>query len=179
LRGRAAVVGAVLAATACGGPPRDAADATVATDTVAVTVDTATPAPAAPFDSAYAGVPDSAWIPVTGPTLIGFYPLRSNDQLEQDEGLATALDDFSYHIGTAMDSLTALGVSVHYQAGDTAWVRAGAARWRWVRDTDSADVGYVWVDARLRHASVYGVRSYADLIESARRFGATGAITPE
>jgi len=78
-----------------------------------------------------------------------------------------------------MDSLTAFGVAVQYQAGDTAWVRTETGRWRFVRDPDSAQVGYVWVDARLRHATVYGVRGYTDLIESARQFRATGAITPE
>ena len=74
---------------------------------------------------AFATVPDSAWIDVNGPTLIGFYPVVSNEQIEKDEGLATALDDFSFHPGTAQDSLRAAGFTVELRGGDTLWLRTG------------------------------------------------------
>lgn len=47
---------------------------------------------------------------MTRPTIVAFYPIVSNDSLAKDEGLAAALDDLSYHIGSAMDSLIAAGV---------------------------------------------------------------------
>jgi len=129
-------------------------------------------------DSAFSAVPDSAWIDVRGLTLIGFYPIRTNEELERDEDLATVLDDFSYYLGTAMDSLTAAGVTVHMHGGDTTWVRTDSSRWRWIRTPDSADVGYVFFDEHRRTAVLYGVRTTDELIESAKEFRATGAVAP-
>jgi hypothetical protein len=133
---------------------------------------------ASPVDSMFAVVADSEWVDVRGLTLVGFYPVRTNEQLEKDEGLATALDDFAYHIGTAMDSLIAIGVTVHYRGGDTLWFRTPSHRWRFVRSSDSAEVGYVFVDTTRNSAPLYGVRGYVDLIEYAREFKTTGQVRP-
>ena len=129
-------------------------------------------------DSGFAAVADSAWVDVHGLTLVGFYPIRTNEQLEKDEDLATALGDLSYHIGTAMDSLYAQGFTVHYRGGDTLWLRTPSRRWRFVRNADSADVGYVWSDTARNMAILYGVRGYVDLIEYAREFRSTGRLRP-
>lgn len=72
----------------------------------------AQPGPPATPASAFAFVPDSAWISVVGPTLVGFFPVKSNAEIDADGDLATVLDDFSYHLGTAMDSLQAQGFVV-------------------------------------------------------------------
>lgn len=129
-------------------------------------------------DSGFAAVADSVWVDVKGPTLVGFYPIRTNEQLEKDAGLASALDDFAYHIGTAMDSLYAQGFTVHYRGGDTLWLRTPSKRWRFVRDADSAEVGYVMSDTSRNMAVLYGVRGYVDLIEYAHEFRATGKLRP-
>lgn len=134
--------------------------------------------PAAVVDSTAASAPDSAWVDVTGLTLVGFYPIVSNEQLERDADLATILDDFSYHLGTAMDSLTARGVQAYLRGGDTLWLRTGAERWRFVRPPDSADVGFVFADTLRRRAIVYGVRTYVDLVEHMDEFRRTGQIRP-
>ena len=56
------------------------------------------------FPNAAAAVaPDSSWVVVAQPTIVAFHPLATNEQLETDEGLATALDDLAYHLGTSMD----------------------------------------------------------------------------
>jgi hypothetical protein len=144
-------------------------------NTAADVVDT-TVAPS--IDSGFAAVADSEWVDVKGPTLVGFYPVRTNEQLEKDEGLATALDDFAYHIGTAMDSLYAQGFTVHYRGGDTLWLRTPSKRWRFVRTIDSADVGYVLSDTASNLAVLYGVRGYVDLIEYAHEFRSTGKLRP-
>ena len=130
------------------------------------------------IDSGFASVSDSAWVDVKGPVLVGFYPVRTNDQLERDADLATALDDFAYHIGTAMDSLYAAGFTVHYRGGDTLWLRSATARWRFVRPADSADVGYLMADSARNMAAIYGVRTYVDLIEYAHEFKHTGGVRP-
>jgi hypothetical protein len=130
------------------------------------------------IDSGFAAVADSEWVNIAGPTLIGFYPVRTNEQLERDSGLATALDDFSYHIGTAMDSLYAAGFTVDYRGGDTLWLRTATARWRFVRPADSSDVGYVMTDSARHMAPIYGVRGYVDLIEYAHEFKRTGTVRP-
>ena len=142
------------------------------------TTDSATAAPSPSVDSAFASVSDSVWVDVKGPTLVGFYPVRTNEQLERDSGLATALDDFSYHIGTALDSLQAAGFTVHYRGGDTLWLRSGASRWRFVRSADSADVGYAMADPARNMSVMYGVRTYVDLIEYAHEFKRTGRVRP-
>ena len=144
-------------------------------NTAADVVDT-TVAPS--VDSGFAAVADSVWVDVKGPTLVGFYPVRTNEQLEKDPGLASALDDFAYHIGTAMDSLYAQGFMVHYRGGDTLWLRTPSQRWRFVRALDSADVGYVMSDTARNMAILYGVRGYVDLIEYAHEFRGTGRLRP-
>lgn len=128
--------------------------------------------------SAADAVPDSAWVDVNGLTLVGFYPMVTNEQLERDEDLATVLDDFSYHLGTATDSLTARGVRVHLRGGDTLWLRTGADQWRFIRPGDSADVGYVFADTLRRRVVLYGVRTYVDLIEDMDEFRRTGQVRP-
>lgn len=143
------------------------------------TADSATTVVSQPsIDSGFAAVADSAWVDIKGPTLIGFYPIRTNEQLERDSDLATALDDFAYHIGTAMDSLYAAGFTVHYRGGDTLWLRTTGARWRFVRPADSSDVGYVMTDSARHMAPIYGVRGYVDLIEYAHEFKRTGTVRP-
>jgi hypothetical protein len=129
-------------------------------------------------DSGFATVPDSVWVVVSGPTLIGFHPVVTNEQLEADEGLAAALDDLSYHVGTAMDSLLAAGFMVQFRGGDTLWMRAGKVRSRFVRTPDSATVGYVFADTLGRRAAVYGVRTYVDLVAYAHEFKRAGRINP-
>ena len=130
-------------------------------------------------DSAFPGVPDSAWIELTGPALIAFYPVASNEELEADEGLASTLDDLAYYLGTAMDSLVAAGIRVSYHAGDTVWLRAGHDGTRFVRHPDSAAVGYLYADTSGHRAVVYGVRTTGDLLDDARRFARTGRLTAQ
>ena len=137
-----------------------------------------TPAIVPVIDSGFAAVSDSEWVDIKGPTLIGFYPIRTNEQLEKDEGLAMALDNLSYYIGTAMDSLYAQGYTVHYRGGDTLWLRTPSKRWRFVRDTDSTEVGYVWSDTARNMVILYGVRGDVDLLEYAREFRNTGTLRP-
>ncbi len=140
------------------------------------TPDAATAAPV--VDSGFAAAPDSAWVLVKGLTLVGFYPVMSNAQIDADDGMATALDDFSYHLGTAMDSLLAAGFTMHYRGGDTLWLRTDRAASRFIRAADSAHIGYLFADTLGRRAVVYGVRTYVDLVEYAREFKATGTLKP-
>lgn len=142
-------------------------------------LDTAVSVPTASVaDSGFSRVADSAWVDVTGLTLVGFHPTTTNEQLERDQDLATVLDDFAYHIGTAMDSLIALGVTVQYRAGDTVWMRSDRTRRVFVRAADSANVGYVLTDATGNSAILYGVRTYVDLIEYVHEFKSTGRVRP-
>lgn len=101
----------------------------------------------------------------------------SSERLEKDEGLAMILDDLSYHLGTAMDSLNAAGFRVQYRGGDTLWLRTGSDRARVVRATDSASVGYLFADTLRHRVVVYGVRSHLELVEYAREFKRTGTLT--
>jgi hypothetical protein len=165
----AGVFATALSATACQAPVPDA-------EPQGVQAPESTTAAALPAE--FAAVPESAWVAVNGPTLVAFYPLVSNDSLEADQGLATALDDLAYHIGTAMDSLMAAGFMVQYRGGDTLWLRMPREHARVVRDADSAIVGYVFADSLGRRAMIYGVRSHLDLVEYAHEFRRTGSLRP-
>lgn len=123
----------------------------------------------------FSAVPESVWVEVRGPTLVAFYPLMSNAELEADPALAGALDDLAYHIGTAMDSLHAAGYGVEYCSGDTVWMRTGTVRSRFVRSPDSAAVGYVFTDTTGRRAVIYRVLTHLDLVEYAHEFKRAGA----
>jgi hypothetical protein len=120
---------------------------------------------------------DSTWIRIERPTIVAFHPIATNDQIDADEDLATALDDLAFHLGSAMDSLTSLGVAVQYQAGDSVKLLLPAAS-VWTRPADSADIGYLFADRRGNRATVFGVRGSAELIEFAREFAATGRLLP-
>jgi hypothetical protein len=148
---------ALVFAAACGGNTAD----TVLTD-------------AAPVDSGFAQSPDSAWVSVDGPTLVAFYPATPTDSASKE--LATALDDLSFHMSEAFDSLTAAGYAVQYRTGDTLWLRVGTGRARFIRAPAPAAVGYLFANASGAQAAVYGVRTSSDLIDFAREFAATGAI---
>lgn len=130
------------------------------------------------IDTGFATAPESAWVAVDGPTLIAFYPVVSNDSLEADGDLAAELDNLSYHIGTAMDSLIAAGFAVHYRGGDTLWLRTSDGGARVIRAADSSSVGYIFADSTGRRTVLYGVRGYTDLIEYAHEFRRTGALVP-
>ena len=130
------------------------------------------------IDSGFAAVAESAWVDVSGVTMIGFYPIATNEQLEKDQDLAAALDDFAYHIGTAMDSLIAAGATVHYRGGDTLWLRSGPRRWRFSRNADSSDIGYFFTDTTARSVALYGVRGFTELTAYVHEFRRTGRITP-
>lgn len=132
----------------------------------------------ASIESAFLVVPDSAWISVDGPTLIAFHPVVSNDSLEADEDLASALDDLAYHMAGVMDSLEAIGFRFAYRGGDTVWLRTGARRDRVIRHPDSGEIGYVFADTAGRSAIVYRVRTSDGLLEFGHEFRVTGGIRP-
>ena len=125
---------------------------------------------AQPLADPFAHVPDSAWVTVTTPTIVGFFPLVTDAEIERDEDLAMALDNVAYHLGTATDSLEAQGFAVTMRAGDTLWFRNGDRRWAFARAADSSDVGYHLTAADQRSLTLYGVHTHVDLVERARSF---------
>jgi hypothetical protein len=127
------------------------------------------PAAAAVADS-FAGVADSLWIDVQGPTMVGFFQPATNAELEQDGGLAALLDQFAYNLGIATDSLQAHGFRVTMQAGDTLWLRTTARRWRFVRDADSSMVGFYVTSVDGRQEVRYGPAAEFSLVEYADAF---------
>jgi hypothetical protein len=107
---------------------------------------------------------------VHGPTLIAFFPGVSQAKVDSSADLATVLDDFSYHLSTAMDSLRALGITVvQHPAGIIDLIEAHGRR-QFVPAKDSADVGYAFVAPGRRNQVYYGVMTNSDLITKARAF---------
>ncbi len=147
----------VLAVLGC--ERQEPAAAIAATDT----------SPVAVSDS-FAGVPDSVWIDVQGPTMVGFFRPATNAELEQDGSLAALLDQFAYNLGIATDSLHAHGFTVTMAAGDTLWLRTTTRRWRFVRDADSSTVGFYVTSTDGRQEVRYGPAAEFSLVEYADAF---------
>ena len=115
-------------------------------------------------------VPDSVVVRVHGPTLISFYPTVTQAQIDSSEDLATVLDDFSYHLSTAQDSLRAMGFTiVDHPPGTIRIVDASGSR-DVVLAPDSADVGFVFVAPDRRDRVMYGVMTSSELIDAGHKF---------
>lgn len=123
--------------------------------------------------TARTAMPDSMAVHVHGPTLISFYPTVTQAQVDSSEDLATVLDDFSYHLSTAQDSLRAMGFAiVDHPPGTIQIIDASSSR-DIVLAPDSADVGFVFVAPGRRDRVMYGVMTRGDLIDAGHRFLAT------
>lgn len=115
-------------------------------------------------------VPDSMAVRVLGPTLISFYPTVTQAQIDSSEDLATVLDDFSYHLSTAQDSLRAMGFTIiDHPPGTIRIIDASGSR-DIVPAPDSADVGFVFVAPGRRDRVMYGVTTGGELIDAGRKF---------
>ena len=142
---------------------------------VACTVERRSPDPGAavvarPAIDSISAVPDSAWIDVQGPTVIGFFPRVSDDRLGRDQDLAELLDHFSFNLGIATDSLEAHGFRVTMRSGDTLWLRARERKWRFVRSADSALVGFYFALPDGRDLVYYGSGAEINLVAHAKAF---------
>lgn len=115
-------------------------------------------------------VPESAWVDVQGPTVIGFFPRVSDDLLQRDRDLAELLDHLSFNLGIATDSLEAHGFRVTMRSGDTLWLRGPARKWRFVRGADSALVGFYFAVPDGRDTVYYGSGVEINLVAYADAF---------
>lgn len=113
---------------------------------------------------------DSAAVHVHGPTLIAFFPTVTQAQVDSSDDLATVLDDFTFHLGSANDSLTKLGFVVIDRPHGTFLIVDGAGSRQITPALDSADVGYVFIAPGRRDHLAYGVMASLDLVEAARTF---------
>ncbi len=106
----------------------------------------------------FAAIPDSVWIEVQGPTMIGFYPKpRNSDELIGGESdIAHLLDLYTFNIGMASESLAVLGFRVTDRSGDTLWLRGPMRKWRFIRDADSSLAGFYAASPDGRHSVRYG-----------------------
>ena len=125
-------------------------------------------APRAKPDSAPAS--DSGLVHIQGPTLVAFYPQVTQAQIDSSEDLATVLDDFSYHLSTAMDSLRLLGITVDDRPTGRLQLLDGGRRRQFLPAKDSADVGYVFLAPGRADRVYYGVMTNADLVAAAHAY---------
>lgn len=107
---------------------------------------------------------------VRGPTLITFYPTVTQAQVDSNEDLATVLDDFSFHLSAARDSLLALGFTIIDHPPGIVRVIDGAAARDIALAPDSADVGFVFVAPGRQDRVLYGVTTGIDLIDAGHKF---------
>jgi pimeloyl-ACP methyl ester carboxylesterase len=114
--------------------------------------------------------PDGTIVEIRRPTLIAFYPTLAQGVIDTSDDLATVLDDFSFHLGSAMDSLQALGFTVLMRPVDSIVVRNQGIEYRFRPAAESADVGYHLVAPRGTPLTLYGVQTSTDLVAQARQF---------
>ena len=119
-------------------------------------------------DVAVPDLPDSVWVELTGPALVGFFPPLTQQQVESDGELDTVLDDFDFHLAAATDSLVAQGYTVTARFADTLWIRAADRAAPFV--PDSSGVGYYFARPGCTPFIRYRVTTYIELIELGREY---------
>ena len=120
--------------------------------------------------TARTAAPDSMVVRVHGPTLISFYPTVTQAQIDSSEDLATVLDDFSYHLSTAQDSLRAMGFAIIDHPPGTIRIVDESSSRDIALAPDSADVGFVFVAPGRRDRVMYGVMTGGELIDAGHKF---------
>ena len=115
-------------------------------------------------------VPDSMAVRVHGPTLISFYPTVTQAQIDSSEDLATVLDDFSYHLSTAQDSLRAMGFAIIDHPPSTIRIIDASGSRDIALAPDSADVGFVFIAPGRWERVMSGVMTGGDLIDAGHKF---------
>jgi hypothetical protein len=105
-----------------------------------------------------------------GPTVVAFYPAVTQTQVDSSADLSTVLDDFSYHLSTATDSLRKLGFRIVERPHGAIRLLNGTSSREVTPARDSADVGYLFASPGRQDRIWYGVMTNADLIDAAREF---------
>ena len=111
---------------------------------------------------------DSTAVVLRGPTLVAFSPSATQAQIDSSEALATILDDYSFHLSQAAESLRALGIVVNERTtGPVVVVDASGNKRLLVPRRDSARIAYAFLAPRVRDTIYYGVMASTDLVAAA------------
>ena len=111
---------------------------------------------------------DSTAVVLRGPTLVAFSPSATEAQIDSSEALATILDDYSFHLSQAADSLRALGVAVNERTtGPVVVIDASGDKRLLVPRPDLARIAYAFVAPHARDTIYYGVMASSDLVAAA------------
>jgi len=111
---------------------------------------------------------DSTAVVLRGPTLVAFSPSATQAQIDSNEALATILDDYSFHLSQAAESLRALGVAVNDRTtGPVVVVDASGNKRLLVPRPESAHIAYAFLAPRARDTIYYGVMASSDLVAAA------------
>lgn len=117
-----------------------------------------------------ARIADSTAIRVRGPTLVPFFPVVTQAQVDSSDELSTVLDDFTYHLASARDSLTRLGFVIIDRPRGLVRIRDDNGSRDITPAADSAYVGYIFIAPGRRDHLAYGVMTNSELIDAARAF---------
>lgn len=111
---------------------------------------------------------DSTAVVLRGPTLVAFSPSATQAQIDSSEALATILDDYSFHLSQAAESLRVLGITVNERTtGPIVVVDASGNKRLLVPRPDSARIAYAFLAPRARDTIYYGVLASSDLVAAA------------
>jgi hypothetical protein len=113
-------------------------------------------------------IPDTAVIPIQGPTVLAHFPV-TQAEVDADDDVAEALTDFQFHLGNARDDLTRLGVAVAERYTPTVRYRIGDRVVTFAPPSDSG-VAYVLLTPDRAPRIYYGVLTDTDLVELTQRF---------
>ncbi len=113
---------------------------------------------------------DKPVVLITGPTLIGFFPMVDQVGVDADQDLAEVLSDFQYHLGGAREHLQKKGVSVYeIYTSEIRIQEAGAVR-TFVPANGRGDLGFYLVSPGREPQIMHGVMTDVDLLIAAHRY---------
>lgn len=107
---------------------------------------------------------------VTGPVVVPFLKTVSQAEVDKDEDLATALDDFQYYLAPAAEALQKLGYTMHDIMADHITVKSGSETIQVPIEQGQGSLGYFFFAPGQPAVTCYGVMTDVDILAAAKEY---------
>lgn len=111
--------------------------------------------------------PSEPVIAIQGATIVAFFNV-TQQEVDEDEGLAEGLSDFQFYTERAAEHLKQVDVSMHQRYGDSFKVETGGETI--AIDVPSGEHGYYFFAPSMPARAVYGISTDVDIVETAEEY---------